>query len=39
VTELAELRWFGSIVRIGDERYPKIAWQARTEGKRPKGRP
>jgi hypothetical protein len=23
---------------MGEERYPKMAWQARTQGKRPKGR-
>jgi hypothetical protein len=38
-TELAKLRWFRNIVRIGDERHPKMAWQARTEEKRPKRRP
>jgi hypothetical protein len=39
MTELAELRWFGNIVRMGYERDPKMVWQARTQGKRPKGRP
>jgi hypothetical protein len=24
---------------MGDERDPKMAWQARTQGRRPKGRP
>lgn len=37
--ELAQLRRFGHNVRIGDERYPKMTWQARIQGKRPKGRP
>jgi hypothetical protein len=39
--KLAQLRWFGHVVRMGEERYPKMAWQARTQGthgKRPKGR-
>ena len=37
--ELAQCRWFGYVVRMGDERYPKMAWQATVQGKRPKGRP
>jgi hypothetical protein len=37
--ELAQYGWFGYIVRMGDERYPKMAWQATMQGKRPKGRP
>jgi hypothetical protein len=37
--ELAQLRWFGHVVRMRDERYPKVAWHARTQRKRPKGRP
>jgi hypothetical protein len=36
--ELTQLRWFGRVIRMGDERYPKMAWQARTQRKRPKGR-
>jgi hypothetical protein len=36
--ELTQLRWFGSIVRMGDERFLKMAWQARTQRLRPKGR-
>jgi hypothetical protein len=24
---------------MGDDRYPQMAWQARTQGRRPKGRP
>jgi len=39
MTELVVLKWFVNIVRRGDERYPKMAWQARTQRKRPKGRP
>jgi hypothetical protein len=31
--QLAKLRWFGSVVRMGDKRYPK----ARIQGKRSKG--
>jgi hypothetical protein len=37
--ELAQYRWFGYVVRIGDERYPKMAWQATMQGKRPKEDP
>jgi len=36
--ELAQLSLFGFIVRIRDERYARIAWQARILGRRPKGR-
>lgn len=36
--ELAQLSWFGLIVRVRDERYATIAWQARILGRRPKGR-
>jgi hypothetical protein len=32
ITELAWLRWYGHVVRMGGERYPKIPCQARTEG-------
>ena len=32
IIELAQFRWFGHTVRMGDERYPKMAWQARTQG-------
>jgi hypothetical protein len=38
VTELAQLRWFGHVVRIRDQRGPKMGWQARIQVKRPKGR-
>jgi len=31
MTELAQLRWFGHSVRIGDERYLQTAWQARPQ--------
>jgi hypothetical protein len=37
MVELTQTRWFGYAVRIGDERHPIIAWQARTQKKRPKG--
>ena len=36
MAELAQLRWSGYVVRMGDERYNKMAWQFRTHGKRPK---
>jgi hypothetical protein len=36
---LAQVRWFGHVVGMGDERYHKMVWQARIQGKRPKGRP
>jgi hypothetical protein len=39
MTKLAQLRWYGHIVRMGDERYPQIACQARTHEKTSKGRP
>jgi hypothetical protein len=39
VIELTQLSWFGHVVRMGDERHPKMAWPARTQGKTPKGRP
>ena len=38
VRELAHFGWFGH-VRIGDEGCPKMVWQTRIQGKRPKGRP
>jgi hypothetical protein len=34
--ELAQFGWFRYVVRMGDERYPKMAWQARMQGKDPK---
>jgi hypothetical protein len=37
--ELAQKRWFGYVIRMGDEIYPKMAWQATMKGKRPKRRP
>lgn len=37
--ELAQLRWFGQVVRMGNERYTKMPWQARTQRKRTKRRP
>jgi hypothetical protein len=39
VTELAQLRWIGHVVRKRDERCPKMGWQARIQVKRPNGRP
>jgi len=39
MAELAQSRYFGHIVRTGDERYPKITWQTRTQRKTPRGRP
>jgi hypothetical protein len=33
MTKSAQLRWIGNVVRIGDERYPEIAWKARKNGK------
>jgi hypothetical protein len=36
--ELAQLRWLGNFVKMGDERYHKIAWKAKKMGKRPNGR-
>jgi len=37
--ELAQYRWFGYVIRMGDKSYPKMAWQATVQGKRPKRRP
>jgi hypothetical protein len=37
--ELAQLMWLGNAVKMGDERYPKIAWKTGKMGKRPNGRP
>ena len=34
--ETKQLQWFG---HLEIHRIPKMAWQARTQGKRPKGRP
>ena len=36
--ELEQLRWFRAHLRKGEDRYTKMAWRARTEVKRPKGR-
>jgi hypothetical protein len=36
VIEGAQLRWFGHVVRMGNDR---MAWQAKTQANRPKGRP
>jgi hypothetical protein len=40
--EQAQLRWFGHLNGMGEERLTKQIWEARTEGlgiKRPRGRP
>lgn len=34
MNEFVQFRWFGHVVRC-----PKMAWQVRTQGKRPKRRP
>ena len=34
MTESAELRWCGQVTSTGDERSPKVAWQARMQTKR-----
>jgi hypothetical protein len=39
ITQLAQQRWFGQVVRMGYEKYRKMAWQGRTQGKRLKRRP
>jgi hypothetical protein len=33
------LKYFGHILRMGNERYPKITYEGRIHGKRPRGRP
>jgi len=38
VTELAQLNWFGHVVKLGDEKYSKMAWDTRTQGKTYTGR-
>jgi hypothetical protein len=38
-TELTQLRCFGLVVRMADERYPQIAWKAIIQNKRSKRRP
>jgi hypothetical protein len=30
--DLSQLRWFGHLVRTGNEIHPKMAWQARIKG-------
>lgn len=39
VMELAQYRWFGYVIRMGDKRYSKMAWQATVQRKRLKGSP
>lgn len=39
MVELSLLTWFGYVVRMGDERYHKMAWQGRTHAKGLKGSP
>jgi len=34
VTELAQLKWFGHVVKMGDEKYSRMSWNTRTQGKR-----
>ena len=37
--EINQLRWFGHVNRMNDNRIAKSIYSARTQGKRPKGRP
>ena len=37
--EINQLRWFGHVNRMNDKRIAKSIYNARTQGKRPKGRP
>jgi hypothetical protein len=34
-----QLSWFGHVVRTLESRYPRMAWEARYEGRRTRGRP
>jgi hypothetical protein len=34
-----QLRWFGHVVRMPESWYPRMAWEARYEGRRTRGRP
>ena len=37
--EKNRIRWFGHIMRMGEERLPKIALKMKLKGKKPVGRP
>ena len=37
--EINQLRWFGHVKRMNDERIAKSVYNAKTQGKRPRGRP
>jgi hypothetical protein len=36
IIQLTEMGWVGHIVRMANERDPRTAWQAKTQGKMPK---
>jgi hypothetical protein len=35
-TEDSQLRWFGNVWHVNNERYPKMVWHARRQGERPR---
>lgn len=39
VVDRNKMRWFGHLVRMEDQRIPKQMLEARTQGRRPRGRP